>query len=389
MTQGPGGPPSFGPPPHQLPPPGPAGPPHQPNQPGPPRPRPTGDGPTGPARLLALGAAGAALVIYLLGFFANENGLLGTLSFSPLLVGGGLLAGASVLPKAGRVLLPGAIIALTGVLLLLQLVASGGAPGIVVFMLILGIVEAGAAIAAFLMDAGVVSAPARGSGGGPRQPQPQHPGYGPPPGYAPQGYGAPPGAYGPPSSPAMPPAFGAQQGGATPPPSQGGWGQGPGPIGGAHEAGARPDSDRTEPREDTSATSATTAIPIVTGGDRKPRPTDETNFFDDSAFGSTTTNRPAPEPPAESRSATAAMPAVGSDRPVDRGPADETSTYGGEGGMFAESTPRTLTPEPADDAGGGGRHEQPVDGERNERNGVPPNEQTWFMPPGDRPNPNQ
>src|SRR5689334_10964373 len=116
MSQGPGGPPSFGPPPHQPPPPGPAGPPHQqvhqpaPQQapPGPPRPRPTGDGPTGPARLLALGAAGAAVVIYLLGFFADDSGLLGTLSFSPLLVGGGLLAGASVLPKAGRVLLPGA-----------------------------------------------------------------------------------------------------------------------------------------------------------------------------------------------------------------------------------------------------------------------------------------
>ncbi|WP_214406103.1 DUF5336 domain-containing protein [Pseudonocardia lacus] len=367
------------------------GPPHQPGPPGQPAPRPArpaGDGPTGTARLLALGAAGAAVLVYLLGFFTDDSGLLGALAFAPLLVGGGLLAGASVLPKAGRVLLPGAVIALTGALLLLQLVASGNAPGIIIVMLIVGLLEAGAAIVAYLMDAGVVSAPA----GVPRQRQ-QPPGYGPPPGYPPQGYGAPPGGYGPPSSPAMPSAFGA-----TPPPSQGGWGQGPGPLSGAHEVGARPtpDVDRTEPREDTSATSATTAIPIVSG-DRGARPADETNFFDDGGAFSKA-QRPSPEPSEETtRSATAAMPAVGSDRsvdgPTDRGPSDrgysdETSAFG-EGGMFAESTPRPMTPEPGDE-GGGGRHGQPVDGERNERstNGVPPNEQTWFMPPGDRPNPN-
>jgi hypothetical protein len=51
--------------------------------------------------------------------------------------------------------------------------------------------------------------------------------------------------------------------------------------------------------------------------------------------------------------------------------------------MFAESGPRTMAPEPGE--GGSGRHEQPVEGERS-NNGVPPNEQTWFMPPGDRPN---
>jgi hypothetical protein len=50
--------------------------------------------------------------------------------------------------------------------------------------------------------------------------------------------------------------------------------------------------------------------------------------------------------------------------------------------MFAESSPRNLTPEPVDEQPVG-RHEQPADGERN---GVPPSEQTWFMPPGDRPN---
>jgi hypothetical protein len=336
------------------------------------------------------------VLIYLLGFFVDDSGLLGAFSFVPLLLGGGLLAGASALPRAGRVLLPGAVLALTGALLLLQLVASGGTtPGLIVFMLILGIVEAGAAIVAFLMDAGIVSAPDRR----PRPPQQsQQPGYGPPPGYAPQGYGAPPQGYGPPSSPAMPPVFGGQHG-APPPPSPGGWGQMPGP-GGSHEAGARqaPDVNRTEPRDDTSATSATTAIPIVSGDDRSARPADETTFFDDGGtFGKS--SRSGADAPPQTRSTTATMPTVGSDRPTeppadrstdrpadrpaDRGYTDENSAFG-QGGMFAESSPRALAPEPGDEVVG--RHEKPGDGERNERgnNGVPPNEQTWFMPPGDR-----
>jgi hypothetical protein len=68
----------------------------------------------------------------------------------------------------------------------------------------------------------------------------------------------------------------------------------------------------------------------------------------------------------------------GGDRPPAR-PADETSVFE-EGGMFGEST---STGRPADPAGES-RHEQPDKG-RPERNGVPPADQTWFMPPGDRP----
>ena len=59
----------------------------------------------GLARLLALIGAGLGVVIYLLGFF-GESGLTTSLT-GPLLLGGGLLAGAAVLPKVGRVLVPG------------------------------------------------------------------------------------------------------------------------------------------------------------------------------------------------------------------------------------------------------------------------------------------
>jgi uncharacterized protein DUF5336 len=388
MTQGPGGPPSFGPPPHQPPAfgPPPSGP---PGPSGPPPARPAGDGPTGTARLLALAAAGLGLLVYLLGFFGggDSSGLSGAFSaglvallIAPLMLVGGLLAGASVLPKAGRVLLPGAIIALTGALLLLQIVAAGDAPGVVVFALIVAVLEAAAAIVAYLMDAGIISAPA--GAGGRRQPAPQ-PGYGQPPGYGPPGgYGGPP-AYGPPSTPGLPPAFGG--GGAQPgaaPHAQPGWGPPPGPPMGGPDQGPRPSSPDADLRgDDTSATSATTAIPIVSGGDRSARPAEETNFFDDGGMFSKTavSRQPAAEPAGESRPAAHGSTERSPDRAA--APGDETGAYG-EGGMFAESTPRNPTSEPADE----GRPEPGADGERRNRNGVPPNEQTWFMPPGDRPN---
>lgn len=186
----------------------------------------------GQVRMLALGAAGLGVLVYLLGFFA-QFGLTTTL-LGPLLVGGGLLVGASVLPKVGKVLLPGAVAVTVGMLILLQAVAGGGASTTVVIALVVAFLEAVAAVGAVLMDAGIITAPA------PRPKAPDHgqqqfpgyphgypqqggqPGYGPgypqqggQPGYGQPGYGQPgaqPGygqpGYGAPQYGSQPPAYG-------------------------------------------------------------------------------------------------------------------------------------------------------------------------------------
>jgi hypothetical protein len=138
----------------------------------------------GTIRLLALGAAGLGIVIYLLGFVGGAG--LATGVIGPLLVGGGLLAGATVLPKAGRVLLPGGIAVTVGMLLLLQAVAAGGASTIEVVALVLAFLQAVAAVGAVLLDEGIVTAPA------PRPKAPPH--VAPPVGFGPQPgpYGQPP-----------------------------------------------------------------------------------------------------------------------------------------------------------------------------------------------------
>ena len=168
----------------------------------------------GPTRLLALVSAGIGIVIYLLGFFDGPDLASGVIG--PLLLGGGLLAGATVLPKAGRVLLPGAVAVTVGMLLLLQGVAAGGASTIAVVVLVLAFLQAVAAVGAVLLDAGIITAPA------PRPKAAPAPAYG---GY-PQGYGQPPG-YGaqPPygQAPYGQPGFGAQA-----PYSQSGYGAQPG-----------------------------------------------------------------------------------------------------------------------------------------------------------------
>jgi hypothetical protein len=140
----------------------------------------------GPARLLVLATAGLGLVIYVLGFI--EAGLSGSL-IGFLLLGGGLLAGAALLPKVGRVLVPAAVIVVTGTLFLLQAVAQGGASTTAIIALVLAFLQAVAVIGAVLLDAGLVKAPA------PRPRAPQ--GYGQPGGYSqyPPGYGQP-GGYG-------------------------------------------------------------------------------------------------------------------------------------------------------------------------------------------------
>jgi hypothetical protein len=133
-----------------------------------------------------LGVAALGVVTYLLSFV--EAGLSGSL-IGFLLLGGGLLAGAALLPKVGRVLVPATVIVVTGTLFLLQAVAQGGSSTTAIVALVLAFLQSAAAIGAVLLDSGLVKAPA------PRPRAPQ--GYGQPGGYGqyPPGYGQP-GGYG-------------------------------------------------------------------------------------------------------------------------------------------------------------------------------------------------
>ncbi|GAA3245384.1 hypothetical protein GCM10017691_52440 [Pseudonocardia petroleophila] len=175
----------------------------------------------GPARLLALGAAALVVVIYILGFF-DEFTFTGSLA-GALVIGGGLLAGAAVLPKVGRVLVPAVVLLATGTLQLLQAVTGtagqefGDGPGAVLIVgLVLSFVALALAAGAMLMDAGIIKAPA------PRPATP--PGYGQYGGYGQQpGYGGQYGGYG-----QQPPAYGQQSGYGGQYGGQPGYGQQPG-----------------------------------------------------------------------------------------------------------------------------------------------------------------
>jgi hypothetical protein len=141
----------------------------------------------GPARALALVGAGLGLLIYLLGFFGEVSV---TSSFGgPLLLAGGLLAGTAALPRAGRVLVPAAVLTVTGTLLLLQLATGIGGPAVVIVALVLACAEAGVVVTAAVLDAGPGTRSVR------RPPAPPYPsGYGGyPPAVGPAGYAA--GAY--------------------------------------------------------------------------------------------------------------------------------------------------------------------------------------------------
>jgi hypothetical protein len=171
----------------------------------------------GPARLLVLATAGLGVVIYVLGFV--ETGLAGSL-IGFLLLGGGLLAGAALLPKVGRVLVPAAVTVVTGTLFLLQAVTQGGSSTTAIVALVLAFLQSVAVIGAVLLDAGLVKAPAprprAPQGYGQPGPYGQYPpGYGQPGGYGQYppgqpGYGAP--GYGQPGQYGQQPGYGQQAG---------------------------------------------------------------------------------------------------------------------------------------------------------------------------------
>lgn len=117
------------------------------------------------AKILAIATGGLGLVIYFLSFTDDVGGFLRGLT-GVLLLGGGLLAAASVLPKAPATLVPAAVTVVTGTLVLLIDVAAGpsllggsGAevPGLAIVALILAFLESAAVVLALLMAAGLVN----------------------------------------------------------------------------------------------------------------------------------------------------------------------------------------------------------------------------------------
>jgi hypothetical protein len=205
----------------------------------------------GPARLLVIATAALGLVIYLVGFLDVS---VASTFVGVLLIGGGLLAGTTLLPKVGRVLVPAAVIVTTGTLLFLQMVTSGSTPTVVIIALVLAFLQTVAVIGAVLLDAGLVKAPAPRASTPPGYGQPggygqYPPGYGQPGGYgqygSPQGYGqqpgyggapgyAQPGQYGQPGYGQQ--GYGAGAGYGQQQPPQGVWGQ----THGQPDAGGRP-----------------------------------------------------------------------------------------------------------------------------------------------------
>ncbi|HEU0089307.1 MAG TPA: DUF5336 domain-containing protein [Pseudonocardiaceae bacterium] len=199
----------------------------------------------GSAKVLPPVAGVLGLVIYLLAFSDGAGGYLRGL-LGVLLLGGGLLAAAAVLPKAPATLVPATVLVVTGTLFLLIDVAKSPAffgpasglvqtPGLVVVALVLAFLQSAVCLVALLVETGVVkpaprvnpfprplwssqqpggypgpSAPSRYPGSSapgftPQQPYPPEPvQYQPPQGPAgsqPGPYGAEPGAPGHPGPP--------------------------------------------------------------------------------------------------------------------------------------------------------------------------------------------
>lgn len=106
--------------------------------------------------MLSLGVAVFGIVQYFLGFSdAGDVGLGGV-----FLLGGGLLAAMYALPKGPKTLPFAALFSVLGALYVLdQLIGMQTSPGIVTVILILGILQMAAAVAALLIDQDVLKPP--------------------------------------------------------------------------------------------------------------------------------------------------------------------------------------------------------------------------------------
>ncbi|MGH3929463.1 MAG: DUF5336 domain-containing protein, partial [Pseudonocardiaceae bacterium] len=150
------------------------------------------------AKILAIATGGLGLVIYFLSFGDDVGGYLRGLT-GVLLLGGGLLAAASVLPKVPATLVPAAVAVATGTLFLLIDVAAGppllgggsAVPGLAIVALILAFLELAAVVLALLMSVGLMNMPPRSRPLRPQSWEPQQSG-GYPGQAAPGGYPGPP-----------------------------------------------------------------------------------------------------------------------------------------------------------------------------------------------------
>jgi hypothetical protein len=235
----------------------------------------------------------------------------------PLLLGGGLLAAATVLPKAGRLLAPAAVAVVVGMLTLVQVVFAGDnrVSVMAIVVVVLAVLETAAVGAALLYDVGMLAAPdpaarlarqqarqvrrapapapsgyqgqpGAGYPGGPQggygyqQQPPPTPSYGTPaPGY---GYGQPPNYPGPPGGgyPGYPPP------GQPPGPGQ--------PVGPGQQPGLGADAPTPGPAPDTPPE----AMPAwgQPGPGSAPGPADRAEN-DESGRSATTRFMPPPDPP--------------------------------------------------------------------------------------------
>ena len=175
--------------------------------------------------MLALGVAVLGLVQYFLGFSDTGDVGLGGV----FLLGGGLLAAMTALPKVPKTLPFAALFSVLGALYVLDtLIGMQTSPGIVTVILILGILQMAAAVVALLVEQGIVKAPAPkpaapsygGQYGQPGQQQYGQPGqqYG----QQQSGHGPGPGSQaGEPSAPFQPGQYGSPNPpSTTPPPGQ-------------------------------------------------------------------------------------------------------------------------------------------------------------------------
>jgi len=117
---------------------------------------------------LGLAAAGLALVSYACSFSEEADFSLLPIVL-PLLIGGGLLAGANALPKAPKTLLVAALLTTTGALLLLLDVirTDGDTNTIVIIILIASLLQTAACVVGVLVEAGIVKLRPKPAYGGP------------------------------------------------------------------------------------------------------------------------------------------------------------------------------------------------------------------------------
>ncbi|TDC92858.1 cell surface protein [Saccharopolyspora aridisoli] len=238
--------------------------------------------------VLAMVAAGAGVVGYLLGFFDDGVGaLMGSMAGFGL-VASAVLAGLRFLPKTPDALFAAVPLAAYSALALLQDVLRNTASGLVSVLMVLALVQLAAVLGVLLVEGGVVKAGDPASSPKPKshgQPFPQGPG---PRGPGPGGPAGPGGARPGPGAPSGPgwspqgqPAPGAQFGG--PPP----WN----PASGGQPAQQQPGS------RNPSSDGFTTATPDSSG----PQPNRPANQSGPTPQpGQQQNGQPAQQPPAQS-----------------------------------------------------------------------------------------